>query len=83
MTFAYAAAAVLAALLTALAMAGSAPHVGAPMPYVIIKPNVHMPVVGLGSCCGTYNVTAWIGEGFRAIDTSCDYGSQGTIGECV
>jgi len=42
-----------------------------------------MPVVGEGSCCGSYNVTAWIEKGFRHIDTSCDYGSEGTIGAAI
>ena len=55
----------------------------AAMPYVVIRPNVQMPVVGVGSCCGTYNVSAWIALGNRHIDTSCDYGSQPTIGEAI
>jgi len=55
----------------------------AEVPYVVIRPNVHMPVVGIGSCCGTYNVSAWIALGFRHIDTSCDYGSEPTIGAAI
>jgi len=55
----------------------------AAMPYAIINPGLHMPVVGLGSCCGTYNVTAWIQLGNRHIDTSCDYGSEPTIGDAI
>ena len=42
---------------------------------------VEMPVVQSGSCCGLYNITSWLGAGGRAIDTSCDYGSQ--VRACV
>ena len=67
-----------------LAIFPSASFAGeAPMPHVIIRPGISMPVVGLGSCCGTYNVTAWIEMGYRHIDTSCDYGSQPAIGTAV
>jgi len=53
------------------------------VPSIEIFPGVYEPVVGIGSCCGTYNVTAWIAQGNRAIDTSCDYGSQPTIGAAI
>jgi len=39
--------------------------------------------VGEGSCCGSYDVTSWIQQGFRHIDTSCDYGSEPTIGAAI
>ncbi len=72
-------------LLLALLVLCAPVHGGppAPMPYVVIRPDISMPVVGLGSCCGTYNVSAWIDLGYRHIDTSCDYGSQPTIGAAV
>lgn len=75
-----------AVLLVLLALAPASLGVeveDAPMHNVIIRPNVSMPIVGLGSCCGTYNVAAWIALGYRHIDTSCDYGSQPTIGAAV
>jgi len=50
---------------------------------VEIAPGVYMPVVGEGSCCGSYNVTTWIQQGNRHIDTSCDYGSEPTIGAAI
>jgi 2,5-diketo-D-gluconate reductase A len=42
-----------------------------------------MPIVGSGSCCGTYNISSWLGQGGIHIDTSCDYGSQPTIAAAV
>lgn len=42
-----------------------------------------MPIVGSGSCCGTYNITSWLSQGGIHIDTSCDYGSQPTIAAAV
>ena len=42
-----------------------------------------MPVVGAGSCCGTYNISSWLALGGIHIDTSCDYGSQPTIATAV
>lgn len=46
-----------------------------PIPTVPIN-GLNMPVVGSGSCCGSYNITSWLAEGGRHIDTSCDYGSR-------
>lgn len=42
-----------------------------------------MPVVGQGSCCGSYNISSWLALGGRHIDTSCDYGSQPAISEAI
>lgn len=42
-----------------------------------------MPIVGQGSCCGTYNISSWLLQGGIHIDTSCDYGSQPTIAKAV
>lgn len=42
-----------------------------------------MPVVGQGSCCGSYNISTWLSQGGIHIDTSCDYGSQPTISQAV
>ena len=42
-----------------------------------------MPVVGQGSCCGAYNISSWLAAGGTHIDTSCDYGSQPTVGAAV
>eukprot|EP01116_Phalansterium_solitarium_P001578 TRINITY_DN1138_c0_g1_i1.p1 TRINITY_DN1138_c0_g1~~TRINITY_DN1138_c0_g1_i1.p1 ORF type:complete len:312 (+),score=104.14 TRINITY_DN1138_c0_g1_i1:104-1039(+) len=55
----------------------------AQVPTVTIAPGVEMPVVGLGSCCETYNVTDWIALGNRHIDTSPDYGSQPAVGAAI
>ena len=59
---------------------------GAAAPYIPTVPlTTHdgkvyqMPVVGAGSCCGTYNISSWLALGGTHIDTSCDYGSQPTI----
>ena len=46
------------------------------IPNVIIRPGIAMPMVGSGSCCGSYNISSWIQAGGRHIDTSCDYGSE-------
>ena len=43
----------------------------------------NMPVVGQGSCCGAYNITSWLSAGGIHIDTSCDYGSQPTVGAAM
>ena len=48
-----------------------------------------IPSVMEGSCCGTYNITAWIeqckadGAVLCGIDTSTDYGSQPAIGAAM
>ena len=42
-----------------------------------------MPIVGEGSCCGTYNITSWLNAGGIHIDTSTDYGSQPDIGNAI
>ena len=48
-----------------------------------LAPCYNMPVVGQGSCCGSYNITSWLSAGGIHIDTSCDYGSQPTVGAAV
>jgi diketogulonate reductase-like aldo/keto reductase len=48
-----------------------------------LAPCYSMPVVGQGSCCGTYNISSWLSAGGTHIDTSCDYGSQPTVGAAV
>lgn len=42
-----------------------------------------MPRIGLGTCCGLYNVTEWIRQGGCHLDSAVDYGSQGAIGDAV
>jgi hypothetical protein len=31
-----------------------------------------MPVIGQGSCCGSYNISSWLSQGGIHIDTSVD-----------
>jgi diketogulonate reductase-like aldo/keto reductase len=58
-----------------------------PIPTIPIKDYnggfLNMPIVGQGSCCGTYNISSWLLQGGIHIDTSCDYGSQPTIAKAV
>ena len=42
-----------------------------------------MPVVGQGSCCGSYNISSWLAQGGTHIDTSVDYGSQPDIAGAI
>jgi 2,5-diketo-D-gluconate reductase A len=42
-----------------------------------------MPILGAGSCCGSYNISSWLAAGGRHIDTSVDYGSQPDIAAAI
>ena len=70
---------------TTLFFAGLAVAVAGPgdIPTVSVcnkaKDCYEMPVVGQGSCCGSYNISSWLAAGGKHIDTSVDYGSQPTI----
>lgn len=63
----------------AAASRATRPPTRVPVPTVPIGGGVEMPILGLGSCCGSYNVTSWLGMGLRHIDTSCDYGSEPAV----
>ena len=47
------------------------------------KTCLAMPIIGQGSCCGTYNISSWLAAGGTHIDTSVDYGSQPTIAAAI
>ena len=49
------------------------------IPSVEIAPGVQMPVINVGTCCGSdaRGVTAWLEAGGRGIDTAFDYGGVG------
>jgi len=48
-------------------------------PTVEIAPNVHMPTLNLGTCCGSepkIGLDPWLGAGGNGIDTAWDYHDQ-------
>jgi diketogulonate reductase-like aldo/keto reductase len=77
----------VSALLAAAPLLAAAAPADIPTVPVCVSSNrsicYNMPVVGEGSCCGTYNIPTWLSSGGRHIDTSCDYGSQPTIAAAV
>lgn len=64
-------------------VAACATAVAAAMPSVPLGPGVDIPVVGSGSCCGKYDIPAWLAQGNLHIDTSVDYGSQPDIAAAI
>ena len=71
-------------LLLATAAAATVPTVQLCTPAT--RPNracYAMPVVGQGSCCGSYNISSWLAQGGTHIDTSVDYGSQPDIAAAI
>lgn len=53
------------------------------IPTLPLPGGVQIPTVMSGSCCGAYNISSYLAVGGRAIDTSCDYGSQPSIAAAI
>jgi diketogulonate reductase-like aldo/keto reductase len=75
---------VISVLTAALAMAPAANM--AMSPTVEIAPGVHMPMLNLGTCCGSkpsVGLLPRVEAGGRGIDTAWDYFDQGDVGKGI